>query len=139
MSSPAIIVDLDGTLALIGDRSPYDADECGVDTVNPAVAAVMGWARKAGYAILLVSGRGVKATHRRATERWLTWNGLAYDELHMREPGDSRPDHRIKAEIYRRHIRDRYDVLFVMDDRRDVVKMWREKFGLTVFQVDDRV
>lgn len=80
MSSPAIIVDLDGTLALIGDRSPYDADECGLDTVNPAVAAVMGWAAAAGYAIVLVSGRGVKASHRKYTEQWLTWNNIHVDD-----------------------------------------------------------
>lgn len=139
MSSPAIIVDLDGTLALIGDRSPYDADDCGLDTVNPAVAAVIGWAAAAGNAIILVTGRGLKASHRKYTEQWLTWNNIHYDELFMRRPGDSRPDHVVKAEIYRCRIEENHDVLFVLDDRRSVVRMWREEFGLTVFQVDDRL
>lgn len=132
---PAVLVDLDGTLALIGDRSPYDADLCERDAVNPAVAAVVGWARAAGHAVVLVTGRGFSATHRPATERWLARNGIGYDLLLMREPGDGRPDHRVKAQIYRQRVRDGYDVLFVLDDRPEVVDMWRTKFGLTVFQV----
>jgi hypothetical protein len=139
VSSPAIIVDLDGTLALIGNRSPYDADECGLDVVNEAVRTVMGWAQTAGYAIVLVSGRGLKASHRTRTEQWLTWNGIHWDELHMRRPGDQRPDDVVKAEIYRDRIEDNHTVLFVLDDRAAVVRMWREQFGLTVFQVADRI
>ena len=138
MKTMAVLCDLDGTLAVIGDRSPYNADDCGLDQVNPAVASVLDWARAAGYAIVLVSGRGIKASHRTYTEQWLTWNGIEYDELLMRRPGDERPDHVVKAEIYEHRIRRRYDVFFIMDDRRDVVAMWRS-LGLTVFQVDDRV
>jgi hypothetical protein len=135
---PAVMVDLDGTLALIGDRSPYDADSCGLDTVNEPVRTVMEWARDAGHGVLLVSGRGIKATHRLHTERWLTWNDISYDVLLMRRPGDARPDHVVKRELYRRHIADEWNVLFVMDDRASVVAMWR-RLGLTVFQVDDRL
>jgi phosphoglycolate phosphatase-like HAD superfamily hydrolase len=138
MSSPAVIVDLDGTLALIGDRSPYNADDCGLDEVNPAVRTVMEWAQTAGYAIVIVSGRGVKASHRNYTEHWLTWNGIHYDALHMRRPGDQRPDDVVKREIYEQHIEDNHQVLFVLDDRAQVVRMWRS-LGLTVFQVDDRI
>lgn len=139
MKTMAVLCDLDGTLALIGDRSPYNADDCGLDEVNPAVASVLDWARAAGYAIILVSGRGIKASHRTYTEHWLTWNRIDYDELLMRRPGDSRADDVVKAEIYRRHIEDRYQVFFALDDRSTVTRMWREQFGLTVFQVDDRI
>jgi hypothetical protein len=138
MSRPAILIDLDGTLALIGDRSPYNADDCGLDAVNPAVRTVMEWAQGAGWAIVLVSGRGLQPTHRVATERWLTWNGIDYDALFMRKPGDGRPDGVVKEEIYHRDIEDNWTVEFVLDDRAQVVAMWR-RLGLTCFQVDDRL
>lgn len=139
MSRPALIVDLDGCLAIIGDRSPYNADDCGLDTVNPIVRIVMQWAQAAGWAILLVSGRGVKVTHRYATEQWLTWNGVDYDELFTRKPGDGRKDHVVKKEIYHLHIEDNWDVQLVLDDNSSVTRMWRHGLGLTCFQVDDRI
>lgn len=54
----AVICDLDGTLALIGDRSPYDASKCDkVDFPNPPVVEVVRLFYEAGYKILFVSGR----------------------------------------------------------------------------------
>lgn len=138
MSRPALLVDLDGTLFLIGDRSPYDADNCGLDTVNPAVRTVMEWARAAGWAILLASGRGFQVSHRIATERALTWNEIDYDELFTRKPGDDRKDEVVKEEIYHEYIEDNWDVQLVLDDRGSVTRMWR-RIGLTCFQVDDRL
>lgn len=134
----AIIVDLDGTLFNLGDRSPYDVSKCGLDTVNPAVEAVIHWARAAGLAVLLCSGRGYGEKDRFYTEAALAWNAIPYDELFMRQPLDGRKDFVVKEEIYHREIESRYGVLFVMDDRGSVVRMWRG-LGLTVFQVDDRI
>jgi hypothetical protein len=138
MSPPALLVDLDGTLFHIGDRSPYDADQCGLDTVNPAVRTVIEWAQGAGWAIVFASGRGFKASHRYATEQALFWNQIDYDALFMRRPGDDRKDDVVKEEIYREQIADAYDVRLVLDDRSSVVRMWR-RLGLTCFQVDDRL
>lgn len=138
MKKTAIIVDLDGTLFDIGDRSPYDAHLCGLDTLNPAVYAIVCWARQAGIAVLLVSGRGYEERHRYYTEQALFWNEVPYQELFTRQPGDARKDYVIKEEIYRQDIEPLYDVLFVLDDRGSVVRMWRS-IGLRVFQVDDRI
>jgi len=52
----------------------------------------------------------------------------------MRPAGDIRKDVLIKQEIYEREIKDKYNVLFVLDDRQSVVDGWRS-LGLTVFQV----
>ncbi len=41
----------------------------------------------------------------------------------------------MKEELYRQHIEGNYNIKFVLDDRQQVVDMWR-RFGLTVFQVD---
>lgn len=66
----AVICDLDGTLALIGDRSPYDASRCDeVDSPNkPVVEAIKAFHRM-GYKIIFLSGRDEK--DRRPTERFI--------------------------------------------------------------------
>jgi len=52
----------------------------------------------------------------------------------MREVGDRRKDTEVKAEIYHRFIEPQYDVHYILDDRDQVVKMWRS-LGLTCLQV----
>lgn len=134
----AVVCDLDGTLAIIGDRDPYAAEECGLDTVNQPVARILVWARNHGYAVILVSGRGYDPRHQLATERWLTWNRIGYDELHMRQVGDDTKDFELKSRIYTQHIHPRYDVELWLDDRQSVVDAIRA-LGVTVLQVDDRI
>jgi hypothetical protein len=51
-----------------------------------------------------------------------------------RPAGDNRPDALVKQELFELHVRHRWRVVGVFDDRRQVVRMWRE-LGLTVFQV----
>jgi hypothetical protein len=52
----------------------------------------------------------------------------------MRPRGDSRRDSIVKQEIFSDHIRHRWRITGVFDDRQHVVRMWRS-LGLTVFQV----
>jgi hypothetical protein len=52
----------------------------------------------------------------------------------MRAAEDQRPDEIIKSELYDQHIRDRFNILGVIDDRPKVCRMWRG-LGLPVFQV----
>ncbi len=42
----------------------------------------------------------------------------------------------MKEKLYRQHIERKYNIKFVLDDRQQVVDMWRG-WGLTVFQVDE--
>lgn len=138
MSRPALMVDLDGTLFIIGDRSPYDADNCGVDAVNPGVLQIMRWAQAAGWAIVLNTARGYKDTHRKATLDTLFWQDIAFDAIYFREPGDGRPDVVVKREKYRTEISDEWDVRMVLEDTLELCVMWREEFGLFCAQVDHR-
>ena len=43
----------------------------------------------------------------------------------MRKAGDNRVDYVIKYEIFDQHIRNKYNVLGVFDDRSQVINMWR--------------
>lgn len=73
--------------------------------------------------------------YRRVTEAWLNHNGITrYKNLYMRKNGDKRKDYVVKKELYETHIKETYEVLFVLEDRDQVVKMWRD-LGLTCLQV----
>lgn len=129
----AILVDLDGTVALMGDRSPYDVTRVHLDRPNEPVIAAVRAMHAAGHTIVYCSGRTDDG--RAATEAWLDKHvGVPYAELYMRKTGDSRKDSVVKREIFARHIAEQFRVIAVFDDRNQVVRMWRE-LGLTVFQV----
>ena len=132
---PAIIVDIDGTLALHRGRSPYDYSRVGEDAVNLPVARVLADRDEAGDDILIVSGRDDSC--REATQKWLDSYGITCNGLFMRKTGDTRADDIVKTEIFDQHIRGRFNVRFVLDDRARVVKAWRHVLGLTCFQVAD--
>lgn len=153
----AIMCDLDGTLALMGDRSPYDAKDCDLkDLPNwPVIQTVLAMHAQ-GIKVIFMSGRDVK--YRPETERFIEMYcvpqatpaspggpvpavalGPIPYELHMRgeldlTKNDMRKDSVIKEELFQAHIAGKYNVLFVLDDRNQVVDFWRS-IGLTCFQV----
>ena len=127
----AVIFDLDGTLSLLNGRNPYDASICEQDLPNPQVVELY-HLYKNKYKVILCSGREDK--YREQTKKWLANHNIEYAHLHMRKTDDFRKDNIIKTEIYKEHIAPNYNVKVVVDDRRSVVKAWRE-LGLTVFQV----
>jgi predicted kinase len=130
----AIIVDLDGTYALIGDRSPYDAARAEVDELNTVVHSIVSaYKSDPTRCVILCSGR--QSEHRAATERWLAKHDIAYDALFMRAEGDVRKDNIVKREIFENNIRGNWNIEFVLDDRSQVVDMWRNELGLTCLQV----
>lgn len=128
----AIICDLDGTLALLNGRDPYDASTCADDALNEPVAHIVRTYAATGVTILIVSGRNVR--HRKETEQWLAAHSIPYTSLSMRRPRDFRKDAILKTEVYEAKIRTQYRVLFVLEDRDQTVAMWRE-LGLTCLQV----
>jgi hypothetical protein len=131
----AVLVDIDGTVAIMNGRGPYDMTRVADDGPNAPVITAIRAMHAAGHRIVFCSGRTDDC--REATEAWLARHvGVPYDALHMRVTGDQRRDSVIKAEIFEREIRDRYHVVGVFDDRAQVVRMWRG-LGLTVFQVAD--
>ncbi len=52
----------------------------------------------------------------------------------MRRDKDNRKDSLVKEELYLEHVAGNYEVAFVVDDRNQVVAMWRS-LGLSCFQV----
>jgi hypothetical protein len=131
----AIIADIDGTLALMAGRSPYDLSRVHEDDVSIAVRNVVKAFHAIGYSILIVSGREGTDQCRALTEQWLAKHEIPYHNLWMRTAKDMRNDAIVKQEIYDAVIKDHYEVEFVLDDRDRVVEFWRS-IGLKCFQVE---
>lgn len=128
-----IMVDLDGTLALIHKRDPYDASKCDeVDEINEPVAQTCELYAKNGFKIVFMSGR--KKDFEAATRRFIEKHLSCSYELYMRESHDNRKDSIVKKEMFEANVQNKYNVFFVMDDRNSVVEMWRD-LNLKVFQV----
>ena len=136
MTNKAIICDLDGTLAINDHgRSFFNATDCDKDAINTPVHTVIKWASFTGCQTIFLSGREDK--YRKPTIYFLEKCGFAKHiyQLVMRKTGDNRKDSVIKWEMYENYIKPLdIDILFILDDRNQVVEMWRDK-GFTVFQV----
>lgn len=129
----ALIVDIDGTLALHTGRSPYDVEKCKTDVLNDPIDDIIHtFHDNEGHAIIYMSGREDKFFD--LTQEWLNENLCPKGPLRMRLTGDTRNDAVVKLELFDRCVRDYYNVSFVLDDRDRVVKMWRD-LGLTCLQV----
>ena len=131
-----IVSDLDGTLSIIKNRSPYDEAKCEQDEVNEPVRRTLDMFDDNGsYQIILCSGRD-SGRGLEPTKRWLEKHGISYDEIYMRAGGDNRKDSIVKKEFLD-IIKSKYEILLWLDDRNQVVRMLRDN-GVTVFQVAPR-
>lgn len=130
----AVICDLDGTLAIIRGRSPFDGMACGSDLLNEPIARLLRLYHASGVQVLLMSGRQEEAQE--ATREWLQRHEIPYDALIMRKTGDARKDSIVKKELYEAHVRGQFHIEVVLDDRNQVVDLWRLELGLPCLQVN---
>lgn len=148
----AILCDIDGTIAKMnGKRGPFEWHNVGLDDVNKPVEEFVNildfsnwycdeyyYQDNLGVKLIFFSGRdGVCQDE---TIKWfkdkMRMTVTHGDNLFMRKPNDPRRDSIVKKEMYEKFIKDKYNVLFVLDDRNQVVDMWRQEIGLPCFQVD---
>lgn len=129
-----VLVDMDGTLALFSkDVSPYDRD-FSKDEVNEAVKVILERMSEYGAEIIVMSGRNGK--FKGVTEAWMKAHNIPYNAIFMRDENDKRNDTIVKQELYEQNILGKYNVMFVLDDRPRVVKLWYS-LGLPVFRYGD--
>jgi len=129
----AYIVDVDGTIAHMHNRRAYEWHKVGDDLPKSDVIRIVNTLAEAGYKIIICSGRDGICED--STRDWLIINNVSFDEFFIRPAGDNRKDYDIKEEIYNKHIKGRFNVLGVFDDRDQVVHVWRH-LGLTTLQVN---
>lgn len=138
-----VIFDIDGTLAdashrlhLIKKKPPdWDAFFAAVGD-DPPHLPVIDMARRVAhcYQVVLVSGRPEKT--RAATQAWLNTYGLGGWPLYMRPDSDYRQDYVVKREILHRLRAEGCDIKFAVDDRPQVIAMWRRE-GVLCLQCRD--
>jgi len=140
----AIICDLDGTLCNIEHRLHYVKK--GVEGRKPNWPAffkgiprdgVNEWCAElvrqfsGSHEIIFCSGRGEES--RADTEKWLKDNNLYFGHLFMRSAGDHRQDNIIKEILLDFDILTQFQPVFAVDDRQQVVDMWRSR-GIVCLQ-----
>lgn len=133
----ALIVDIDGTVALKGDRDIYNWEKVDLDLPNMPIIRIVNWYSSSGCKIIFLSGRDGRS--REKTIKWLKHSISLYPnmwELYMRTPKDNRKDSIIKKELFDEYIKGKYYINFVLDDRNKIVELWRS-IGLTCLQVAD--
>lgn len=120
----AILLDIDGTVAQMEGRSPYEWDKVSTDKPRQFVIDIVKGLSDQGYVILALSGRdGVCYDD---TKYWLNTYDVPHFYLFMREAGDTRKDTVIKEEIFWDLIADHWNVVGILDDRPCVLRTWRE-------------
>lgn len=125
------LFDIDGTLARMHGRSPFAWDRVGEDSVIEDVARV---ARVLAERAPLIIFSGRDEVCKDITVEWLNAAEIPFKEIHMRPLDTQHSDDVMKLELFDAHIRGKYNVLGVFDDRLRVCRMW-EKLGLTLFRV----
>jgi predicted kinase len=135
-----VICDLDGTLALFkfpdgtSTRSPFNASKCyDTDMLNMPVYNIITMYHNIDMPIILLSGRSSK--YRNETIKFLEKYNVEYNGLFMRKEGDDRKDSIIKKELWEENIKGKYNVHLVLDDRDQMIELWRNELGFTTFQV----
>lgn len=157
----AVVCDLDGTLCNIEHRRhhvrpplktedqfldevvndkkiPFKKDwaafyrDIPKDTINRWCAEIL-HTLKGSHSIVLCSGRDTN--QQTNTVIWLQKHEVYYDALYMRDRTDSRQDYIVKEIILDFEILTRYTPYFMIDDRQQVVDMWRKR-GFTCLQCD---
>jgi hypothetical protein len=120
----AVIVDIDAALGSADLRTSDDTTRC---SRNDVAVLLQQLTHGLDPQIILLTGRDEE--QRDLLLQWLTDNKARHDELHMRRRGDTRRDDVVKLELFNDHIRHRFNVIAVFDDRERLVRLWR-RLGL---------
>lgn len=136
-----VICDIDGTLAIKGQRNAYDWSRVGEDTINEPVYHLLNAIQNDGmkdpeeYRTKTIFFSGRDGVCYKETRDWLDFHGFSEYPLYLRAAGDCRKDTLVKREMFDQHIRGKFNVKFAIDDRDCVISMWRNELGLDTFQV----
>lgn len=133
----AVWVDVDGTLAKMVGRGPFEWHRVEEDEPWQHIIDIVHALKAAGYKIVIMSGRDEEA--REGTARWLATHGIPYDDMFMRPTLENKfnqpADNIVKHDLFWEHVAPKYNVEFALDDRDQVVKFTREVLGIPVLQV----
>ena len=128
-----IIFDVDGTLMDIEHRKHFVQDkpknwkqfmiEMKNDTPRKEIFAIAHEAKANGHRIIVSSGRNER--DRELTTSQLASEGLVPDIFLMRADDDFRSDDLVKKDLLNEMIERGFNPILAIDDRNQVVEMWR--------------
>jgi hypothetical protein len=141
-----LIVDIDGTVAKVGDRLKHIQQErpdwdsfykgCGEDEPHTDILLMaVTLSMKLNLRLVFCTGR--REFHRAETEEWLMNHavlGRGEYSLLMRPTGDKRHDTQVKPELLKNAGFDTDNVWMILEDRNSMVAKWRE-LGFRCLQV----
>ncbi len=130
----AMIVDLDGTTFHTNGRDIFDYESVDTDIPDDVIVDLINMYAKRGVKLLVFSGREDIGSCRSKTLAALNDVGVLPDEYEMRPLGDRRPDVHVKEEFLKNHC-ENYNIFLAVDDRDQVVDLWRFH-GIKTLQVD---
>lgn len=125
------IFDIDGTLAQMNGRSPYDYSRVLEDSPRKEVVKILDILKSCGNNIVICSWRPDSCLW--DTVKWLYKNHINYNWIRMRKTWDKREDSIVKKEMLDDIVKEYY-VEGVFDDRLRVCRMWYNNW-LEVFRV----
>lgn len=131
-----LLIDIDGVVADCSHRLHYidrekpdwDAffEECSLD--KPIIPMIRFVSELQQFRLVYVTGRPERVHGK--TVKWFDLHGVPWDNFVMRKDGDHRPDHVVKWELAQKYLP---GVMAVVEDRDQVVEMWRAR-GLLCLQ-----
>lgn len=133
---PAVIVDVDGTVAdMTGVRGPFDWNKVDLDNPREIICNMVKGLTKSGISLIFFSGRDGVAYEK--TFKWISENVYPVYELYMRAEGDRRKDFVIKEELFW-PLTEKYNIVGAIDDRPQVLRLWEELGIPNVVNVNSR-
>lgn len=129
-----VVVDVDGSVATSeGIRGHFEWDKVIHDDPILQVVDIVSGLYLKGYEIVFLSGRDSVCFDQTLAWLYSQFEDMKF-ELFMRPEGDFRKDYVVKKELFDNHVRNRYNVQMVIDDRNQVIDLWDE-LGLKVINV----
>lgn len=127
----AILIDIDGTVAEMNGRKPYEWDKVGEDLPRQAPICLVQGMIEQGITPIFLSGRD--GVCKDLTYKWILDNIMEWYlpenggfHLFMRTAGDSRKDSVVKKELFDSYVRKNFNVVGAIDDRKSILELWTQ-------------
>ena len=139
MKPKCLICDMDGTLALLNGRDPYNASKCLDDELNKIVYTTVKLFCETSFPdaivtnLIIVTGR--EERYKPETELWLNRHNIYPTAIHMRPTGNhSLTGYLLKGLILVNAILPEFDPILALEDDPRAAEMYR-KNGIPCFLV----
>lgn len=136
----AIIVDMDATLCMNTSGRPFFGEGAAEGMKNdveiPGICELVKSMQARGVEVIVVTGREATVEIIEATHEWLHAHGIHSSNMNFRGVGDYSKGDVCKEKLYNEHIKGKYNILFVLEDSKKCVDMWRRN-GLICLQPNE--